>query len=157
MVYNEQSQFYGYDSGDVSNHGYDYESDDLPTGCHFEDDDIRSLAPAPAPSTATPGPAAALQRVAPAHAPAPHPHRGLCSQHPSALSNNTFTRNATLDDHTECRGLVCHPVAARVKPDEQRRLSSGVIAAIVICSVLGAALLLYIISFVACGPAKRRK
>ena len=38
IVYDNQNLFYGYDLEDASDHGYDYESDDLPAGCHFEDD-----------------------------------------------------------------------------------------------------------------------
>ena len=39
IVYDNQNLFYGYDLEDASDHGYDYESDDLPAGCHFQDDD----------------------------------------------------------------------------------------------------------------------
>ena len=144
MVYDEQNQFHGYDSGDVSIHGYDYESDDLPAGCHFEDDHniVEIWAPAPTPSMAAHGPAAASQPVAPALAPAPHPHHVLCSQHPSIESNNTFTQNATLDDVTKCRGLVCYPVAASVEANgltqsSDTTPSNVAIAAIAICRILG--------------------
>ena len=146
VVYDDYNVFYCYDSGDVSDHGYDYESDDLPAGCHFEDDDhnIRNLAPAPTLSTAAHAPAAAIRPLAPARA--THPPHGLCSQHHGAVSTNPFIQNATLDDHTECRGLVCYPVAASVEasgqtPSSDNTYSGGVIAGIVIGSVVGAALL----------------
>ena len=148
VVYDDQRQFYEYDSGDVSYHGYDYRSDDLPVGCHFEDDsdNLRSLAPAPVLSTAAHGPAAVSQPFGPAHAPAPGPHQGLCSQHAGTLDNSAFTKNGTLDDHTECRSLVCHPVA--VKTHEQTQvyrtaLSGGIIAAIALASVGVAAILIW--------------
>ena len=88
-------------------------------------------------------PKAVLQPLAPAPASASRPTRqGLCSQHTSTVSNDTFAEaDATLEDYTMCRSLVCYPVAARVTANEQDVPSiSGAIAAIVIilCSVVGA-------------------
>ena len=114
-MYDDHDWFSGYDLGDVSNHGYDYESDDLPAGCHFEDDgdnDVESGAPAPTPSNAAYGPAAASQPDAPAHAPAARPLQGLYSRYAATIHT---LPNGMMDDSTECRGLVCYPVVARAE------------------------------------------
>ena len=122
MVYDEHCQFYGYDPGDVSDHGYDYESDDLPAGCLFEDDsenEIKSFSSgvddgfilaaqlstlSMATCWAAHGPAAASQPNTPAMAPAACPHQGSCvfrGQHPFITeSNNTFD-HAMVDDSVE--------------------------------------------------------
>ena len=141
MVHDEQNQFFGYDSGDVSDHGYDYESDDLPAGCHFDDDDdvdIKTSFPAPTLSTAANGPSAASQTVAPAHTPAPRPHLGLCIQYDFTVDNNTFAF-AMMYDGTECRDLVCHPVAARAGAKEQTQNSDTRSIRSIISAVLGLA------------------
>ena len=111
------STFWGYDASDGSSDVYDYESNDMPPGCLFDNEDIElkaSMSFPPTPSS-----------------------EAFSKQNKGQAGSQEELRR-------DCRNLTCRPIAARPLPCVTNTTSSWMVASAIFAVVAGTVLIVMV-------------